>query len=228
MCLGALGDVLDFKVFQGEDMLKAIGDDPLRFLLTGPDTFSTKIWDTVTGKNDQPLVDPFGGASSAVEARARAAGINTGPGMGLEKLGDVIAGAFAGDYFAGALGGVGSAGDAVPMTSSQTAAIYSDVGYTGEGTAAAVPSAGIAAPAVSGTSAGGGTALKYGVKAAEVFGPTLLQSALQPKPPKAPAPLSMPDPLAQEEARRRALIEQMARRGRASTILSQPSGKLGG
>jgi len=41
----------------------------------------------------------------------------------------------------------------------------------------------------------------------------------------------MPDPLAQESARKQALTEQLARRGRASTILTDAgggSGKLGG
>jgi hypothetical protein len=46
---------------------------------------------------------------------------------------------------------------------------------------------------------------------------------------KLPPLIGMPDPLAQEEARKRALIEQMSRRGRASTIMTQPSdGRLGG
>jgi hypothetical protein len=41
----------------------------------------------------------------------------------------------------------------------------------------------------------------------------------------------MPDPLAQEQARKQSLIEQMARRGRASTIMTDSGsagGKLGG
>lgn len=38
----------------------------------------------------------------------------------------------------------------------------------------------------------------------------------------------MPDPLAQQRARRRSLTEQLGRRGRASTIMTKPSGRLGG
>ena len=39
----------------------------------------------------------------------------------------------------------------------------------------------------------------------------------------------MPDPKAQEEARKRSIAEALGRRGRASTILSQNSGdKLSG
>lgn len=54
---------------------------------------------------------------------------------------------------------------------------------------------------------------------------------LAPKPsmPQAPAVKEMPDPLAQQEAMKRKIIEQTARTGRASTILTSPSGgKLGG
>lgn len=42
--------------------------------------------------------------------------------------------------------------------------------------------------------------------------------------------VGMPDPLAQQQAKQQSMIEQMARRGRASTILTDSaggSGKLG-
>ena len=55
-----------------------------------------------------------------------------------------------------------------------------------------------------------------------------VSALLAPKPPKAPGVTPMPDPLAQDEARRRSIAEQMSRRGRASTIMTQPGGKLGG
>ena len=52
---------------------------------------------------------------------------------------------------------------------------------------------------------------------------------LAPKPPTVPGPIAQPDALAQEQARQRAIAESMARRGRASTILTAPaSGTLGG
>jgi hypothetical protein len=39
----------------------------------------------------------------------------------------------------------------------------------------------------------------------------------------------MPDPLQQEQAKKRSLIEQLSRRGRASTVLTNQGGtKLGG
>lgn len=60
----------------------------------------------------------------------------------------------------------------------------------------------------------------------------VVSSLLAPKRPDLPKPTAMPDPLAQEEARKRSIIEQMARRGRASTIMTDAApdsgGKLGG
>jgi hypothetical protein len=51
-----------------------------------------------------------------------------------------------------------------------------------------------------------------------------VNAALAPKMPGVKAPAAMPDQQSQDAARRRSVVEQMARRGRASTILSDPSG----
>lgn len=56
-------------------------------------------------------------------------------------------------------------------------------------------------------------------------------AAVTPKPKLAvPTPVTMPDQSAIEAAQRKSLLEQFSRRGRASTILTSPSGdsKLGG
>lgn len=55
-------------------------------------------------------------------------------------------------------------------------------------------------------------------------------SLLAPKPPEPPKPIPMPDPLAQQEALKKSLLEQTARRGRLASILTDQSGtgKLGG
>lgn len=52
-------------------------------------------------------------------------------------------------------------------------------------------------------------------------------SILAPKIPGAKAPSPMPDPQAQDAARRRAIAEQIGRRGRQSTILTDPAETLG-
>lgn len=48
-----------------------------------------------------------------------------------------------------------------------------------------------------------------------------------PPPPIEPV-VEMPDPLEQEKARERSIMEQFARRGRASTIMTNSGGTLGG
>lgn len=47
--------------------------------------------------------------------------------------------------------------------------------------------------------------------------------------PDVPDPVEMPDPLEQQRAKQRSLVEQLSRRGRSSTILTNQGGtKLGG
>jgi hypothetical protein len=56
-----------------------------------------------------------------------------------------------------------------------------------------------------------------------------VQNATKPGAPEVKAPLGMPDPLAQEAARQKQIAETTQRRGRASTVLTQPdTQKLGG
>ena len=58
----------------------------------------------------------------------------------------------------------------------------------------------------------------------------MAKNALTPKSvsaPDVPDPAAMPDPLEQQQARRRSLVEQLSRGGRASTIMTD-RGKLGG
>ena len=88
-----------------------------------------------------------------------------------------------------------------------------------------------AASAATALEAGGGGGLlgSVGEQLATAAGTAAVTQAMAPKRPDLPKPLAMPDPEATAEAKRRALTEQMARRGRASTILTQASGdKLGG
>lgn len=83
-----------------------------------------------------------------------------------------------------------------------------------------------------GAAAGGSGILGAAASAgASALATGLVQKSMMPKPPKVGTPLAMPDPLAQEQARRRSLQEQAARSGRASTMLTSPTdagGKLGG
>lgn len=130
-------------------------------------------------------------------------------------------------YFGGTAEAVGAGAAVAEGAGSSALAI-------GAGTAetASVAELGLSSASLidAGTIGGGGAflgALGKTAATAAVTGGT--QSLLAPKRPDLPKPLPMPDPQAQEEARRKAIIEQTSRRGRASTILTDAaSGTLGG
>lgn len=64
-----------------------------------------------------------------------------------------------------------------------------------------------------------------GAKAAKKIGASLVPSVAAPI---IEEPIAMPDPLQQQAARERSLIEQLSRRGRQGTILTSAGGsKLG-
>jgi len=105
------------------------------------------------------------------------------------------------------------------MTASEIAAA-GGTAYAGTAAAAGGATAG-------GAAAGGWGAVGQTVGTAVATG--LVSKALAPGAPEVKAPLGMPDPLAQEAARQKQIAETTQRRGRASTVLTQPdTQKLGG
>jgi hypothetical protein len=73
--------------------------------------------------------------------------------------------------------------------------------------------------------AAGSEAVQTGVASAVAGG--VVSSVMRPKIPGVKAPAAMPDQNAIDAARRRSALDQMARHGRASTILSDPGDTLG-
>ena len=158
-----------------------------------------------------------------------------------------------GSYFAGASGGVAVAtgadlGIGVTATAAETAAAAGALGTSGAaigagsgaflganlglGVGATAAETAAAASYLGGGAgagaAGAGLLTKAGEAAAGSAVTAGAQALLTPTPPKPGQPATMPDPEAQAEARRKATIEQLARRGRAASILTEnPSGKLG-
>lgn len=117
-----LGDVLSFDKYVLSDIWKGIKKDPERLLLGAVDPISTKMWNKVTGKDYEPLVDQMGGPygghtvsafgnnTGGVYGRANAAGINTGPGSNAHDAAHVIAAIYGGQGAMGGLGNIGGAG----------------------------------------------------------------------------------------------------------------------
>lgn len=149
--------------------------------------------------------------------------------------------AVVGELFAGGAAeaglGAAAAGAGDAAFGAATADVLAGAGATAGEAAAAGASAGsgfaggATAGAVGGSAAGGTVLGTLGTGVATAAAGQLVGAALAPTPkaPKTLAPLAMPDPLAQQQAVQQSIITQMARRGRASTVLTDGGGgKLGG
>lgn len=108
------GDLLDYERFHAGNMFGKLKDDPERAFIGAFDPFSSAVWGGVTGKDYSPIVDQWGGSTPDDFAKAKAAGINTGPGKTMDSAAHAIASIYAGGYGAdkagGLLGNVGNAG----------------------------------------------------------------------------------------------------------------------
>lgn len=114
-----LGDVGSFESFNLGEMLNKLGKDPERAFIGAGDPFSSSVWGSILGKDYEPVVDQYGGASADTYDKAKAAGINTGPGATMHGIARAITSAFAGGAGASALGG-GAAGGAAGGVSGGT------------------------------------------------------------------------------------------------------------
>jgi hypothetical protein len=177
--MGWLDDTLDFEIFHTKDLWKRLKDDPKRLFL-GVDPWSTKAWNAVLGRDDEPLVDQMGGAyggstfswgpqnqTGGVYERARAAGIDTRAGAGAQDLAHTIAAYYALTGAGNAFGGFGGEGNAQPGLWEQgfSGKTSFSTGLPSSGTSATAGIPGIAGPVGGGTgasSAAGMSAMDWG------------------------------------------------------------------
>jgi hypothetical protein len=126
------------------------------------------------------------------------------------------------------LGSLGAESALVPVADAAFGDLAGGISLTAAETAAGGASA--AGYAAAGAAGGSGLLGKAGETAAGAAASAGVTKLLAPKPPTIPGATPMPDLQAQDEARKRSIAEQMARRGRASTILTDAptSGTLGG
>lgn len=113
--MSKLSDVLKFEGFNLKEIGRKIKDNPLRLLYGGIDPASTKVWNKVLGKDDEPLVDQWGGASADTYRKAEAAGIDTEAGHNMHRVARTVAGSIAGNYGTSQLG-IGSGQSSTPGT----------------------------------------------------------------------------------------------------------------
>lgn len=237
MCFGAVGDAIG-DAFHSVDTL-ANSINPFKGITDwGTDNTLGKI--PGVGKPLAQLAD--WGDSHPAEV-----GAAIGSGWAAATYLGTGAAAAAGDGGLGA-GDIGAAGDVGTAGSG-----FADVGTAGSGfsdpwTVGGAAGAGAGGETAAGAGAGGsgssagagasGTApaatspwVSGAETAAKYAAPAVISSLLQPKPPKTKALEAMPDPLAQQQAQQQKLLQQLARRGRSSTILTSPGsagGSLGG
>jgi hypothetical protein len=129
--------------------------------------------------------------------------------------------------------GAAAAADAAVVDAGATAGVAGGTAASGGGALAAQGAYAAGTEATFGTGVADTSVSAFAAGLGKTVATTALtagvQSALAPKRPDLPVPLPMPDPVATEAARRKSLIDQISRRGRASTILSDnAAGTLGG
>ena len=243
----SIGDIFSNEASHLGNLLGQIGNNPESLL--APDPLLAGAARTLTGdKGFQPLVGQLGGETQSQFSQSKQQGVSTGPSQTLGAIANVVAGIWGGAEAGGALGdaagvGGGTAGGTADGTAmgnaagtlgaADSSAASSQLGLTATevgGTSGATAGSGAASAAGSGAGSGSSW-LDYAKTAGKAIAPVVVNSLLAPKPPKAAAPIAMPDPLAQQQAQQQKILQQLARRGRASTILTSPgdaSGSLGG
>ncbi len=160
---GFIKDVLSFENFNLKNMWGKIKDNPARMLYGGHDPASTKAWNKVLGRNDEPLVNQLGGASKDTYGKASDAGINTKPGKTMHNIASAIVAAYAGGYGAsqmgattgGAVAGGGEVAGGGAIAGAEGAGAAAGAG-TGAGAVAGAGGNVLPTVVVTGTSTGGG------------------------------------------------------------------------
>lgn len=106
--MGTLNNIFGFEKSKLGNMWGKVKDNPEQLLLGAGDPFSAKMWGGITGKDYEPLVDQWGGATEDDYAKAEAEGINTRDGRAMHGIAQAIAGMYAGKWANGRFGGEGS------------------------------------------------------------------------------------------------------------------------
>lgn len=103
-----LGDIFKFEKFNLKHMWDKAKDNPEQLLLGAADPAGAKFWSGITGKDYEPIVNEWGGATDDSYKAALDAGIDTRAGKGMHGVAQTIAGLYTGKW----LGGIGGDGGA--------------------------------------------------------------------------------------------------------------------
>lgn len=106
--MGFISDVLRFERFNLKDMGRKVKDNPARLLYGGADALGTEIWNKALNRDDEPIVNKWGGADESAYRRAEQAGIDTGAGRDMHKVAEAVAAYYTARAAGNAMGGAGS------------------------------------------------------------------------------------------------------------------------
>jgi len=149
--------ILDFELFNAGHMAQQALKNPDQMLLGAADPLGAKVWSGITGKDYEPIVNQWGGASDGAYEAAEATGINTGSARGAHQVAQTIAGIFAGGALGGAMGG-GAGATSGGTAASGAGGLAVDAGYLGGASSMGSMPAGLSVGAgYSGAAAGGGS-----------------------------------------------------------------------
>jgi hypothetical protein len=96
-----LSDLIGYQKHNLGIMGGEIKDKPWRLLLGSADPASTKLWNGILGRDDDPMVTVWGGSPQENFESYEAGGGNAAPARGMDAIADSIAGYFAGGYGSG-------------------------------------------------------------------------------------------------------------------------------
>lgn len=158
--------ILDFELFNAGHMLKQGLKNPDQLLLGAADPFGAKLWSGITGKDYEPIVNEWGGASDGAYKAAEAKGIDTGAAKSAHKVSQAVAGIFAGGALGGAMGG-GAGAASGGTAASGAGGLAVDAGYLGGASSMGSMPAGMTVGAgYSAPAAGGGLLSSSNLKTA--------------------------------------------------------------
>lgn len=101
--MGFLSNLVGFQNSFTKNLGSDILSNPTR-LITGVDPASTKLWNTVLGTDNKPLVNYFGSPGEQYYEKAQAEGIDTGAASKFHAVADTIAGIYGASGLSGSLG----------------------------------------------------------------------------------------------------------------------------
>lgn len=99
-----VGDALEFEWYHAKELWSDIKDDPERLFIGAIDPISTDMWNQVLGKDYEPMVNQWGGATNERFVGAAEEGMNVEPAMFMHDTAKSIAQSYAMSYGAGAAG----------------------------------------------------------------------------------------------------------------------------